>query len=302
MQAVLQSRVREEEFFATYLQDRIFYSRQLGLTDRLPRARAALLRIGDDITWDHIETLLAENGQLEDGSLATETTDAGGNPVMIIGSHVSSSERRWLESEAKAKGMRVARPTEVRASAPAFVLVEEDGGTKVMVLNPGLCPSERKQRLRQAKAKGMRIGDPDDFPTIRGHFAHAMDAEQYPTIRWSFQSGKYVVVGVPDGITDQFVYEFKSCKNSFLMNYQKPVALTQADLYGYFFRRDKKRVQIHIKDGERTETWEDPVNKANAERTLRNFARVDGGWIPPAPKPWKCKTCEFREDCAIGQK
>jgi hypothetical protein len=36
------------------------------------------------------------------------------------------------------------------------------------------------------------------------------------------------VIGVPDGITDRFVYEFKATKNKFLALFRKPVALVQA--------------------------------------------------------------------------
>lgn len=37
-------------------------------------------------------------------------------------------------------------------------------------------------------------------------------SESYPTFRWHFQWRKYVLVGVPDGITKRFVYEFKTAR------------------------------------------------------------------------------------------
>ena len=39
----------------------------------------------------------------------------------------------------------------------------------------------------------------------------------------------------------------------------------------------KKRVQIQIVEENTTETWEQPLDAANAERTLSEFARVDTG-------------------------
>ena len=86
----------------------------------------------------------------------------------------------------------------------------------------------------------------EEDPLYRGEILHLKHAEKYPTVRWNFEWKKYVVVGIPDGITDEFVYEFKSTTSSggFAKKWLKPVAETQADLYGFFFRRKKKKVQI----------------------------------------------------------
>jgi len=137
-------------------------------------------------------------------------------------------------------------------------------------------------------------------PKQRGEALEIRKAERYPTIRWNFDWEDYVVVGVPDGITDTFVYEFKSTKSRFLMNFVKPVALTQADLYGYFFKRDKKRVQIHVMEDGVTKTWEEKVDKSHAIETLRRFKNIDEGEKPLLPKEWKCRVCEFKEICVLG--
>src|SRR5262249_9780357 len=75
----------------------------------------------------------------------------------------------------------------------------------------------------------------------------------------------------------------------------------QADLYGFFFRRPKKRVQILLVEEDATETWDEPVNGANAENTLASFARVDSGELPQPPPAWKCRLCDFRASCPISQ-
>jgi len=72
---------------------------------------------------------------------------------------------------------------------------------------------------------------------LRGDFYESTKSEKYPTIRWNFSWENYVILGIPDGITDKFVYEFKSTKDRFLLNYIKPIAFTQADFYGYFFQK-----------------------------------------------------------------
>ncbi|RLI44743.1 hypothetical protein DRO64_03535 [Candidatus Bathyarchaeota archaeon] len=134
-------------------------------------------------------------------------------------------------------------------------------------------------------------------PKRRGETLEIIKAERYPTIRWNFNWENYVVVGEPDGITDNFVYEFKSTKNRFLMNFVKPVALTQADLYGYFFKRNRKRVQIYIMENDMTETFEEKVDKFHAIETLRRFKSVDEGEKPLPPKEWKCRVCDFKGIC-----
>ncbi|MCL5256175.1 MAG: hypothetical protein M1319_00045 [Chloroflexi bacterium] len=133
-----------------------------------------------------------------------------------------------------------------------------------------------------------------DDPKERGRLLQLTRAERYPTIRWNFEWENYVVVGVPDGITGDFAYEFKTTKSRFLSFFQKPVAFTQADLYGYLFRRSAKRVQIFIVDEEVTETWEEGTSESRAVETLASFRAMDMGDIPPSPKAWKCNSCEFR--------
>lgn len=138
-------------------------------------------------------------------------------------------------------------------------------------------------------------------PLYRGKILHLKHAEKYPTVRWNFKWKKYVVVGVPDGITDEFVYEFKSTTSSggFAKKWLKPLAETQADLYGFFFRRKKKKVQIYSQRDDRVYTWERNVNPERAVEVLERFEKVDSGELPPPPADWKCRRCEFAHECPI---
>lgn len=158
---------------------------------------------------------------------------------------------------------------------------------------------------------GEEIVDMED-PIVRGYHDHLKLAEQYPSIRWNFEWKGYVIVGVPDGITDEFVYEFKSTASRFLLNYIKPVAFAQADLYGYFFRRPRKRVQIYVREEGRIETWEESVSRRNAEELLERFRELDEKigekrekigeeLLALKPKPWKCKSCKYREVCVFSK-
>lgn len=137
-------------------------------------------------------------------------------------------------------------------------------------------------------------------PTERGEFLQSMVAEKYPTIRWDFRWKNYTIIGAPDGITRTFVYEFKTSKDKFLASFIRPVALMQADLYGYFFKRRKKRVQIYTMNEDAVETLEDDVDRARVKEMLNKFKSIDEGDEKPLPpKEWKCKTCEFKAECPL---
>jgi CRISPR/Cas system-associated exonuclease Cas4 (RecB family) len=179
------------------------------------------------------------------------------------------------------------------------VIVDEHGD-QFLVINPALSLEDIDLLQQWAKNRGIRVVNFDEAPpTVQGEIIEAAKAERYPTIRWNFAWDKYVVVGVPDGITNEFVYEFKTTKSKFLMNFLKPVALTQADLYGYFFKRNRKRVQIYIAETGEIETWEVPVDIERAKTVLAKFKEVEMGLTPLPPKAWKCKSCEFAEVCTL---
>ncbi len=160
-------------------------------------------------------------------------------------------------------------------------------------------PNKRKADQERAARLALMIElEPD--PSQRGELDQALHAEKYPTIRWNFRWERYSVVGVPDGITEEFVYEYKTTRNRYMLKFVKPVALAQADLYGYFFKRPRKRVQIHINEEDQIETYEEPIDIDRAVKTLAAFARVDEGKPARPPAPWKCRRCEFRVECPIS--
>jgi hypothetical protein len=174
-------------------------------------------------------------------------------------------------------------------------------GNSVRLINPDLPPEEKDFEEWRAAQEGVQLIDLEEDPKWRGEVYQQLRAEKYPTIRWHFPWGRYSIDGVPDGIRDDLVYEYKTTRSRSLLRYVKPVAFAQADLYGCFFQRPKKRVQIHIVEENVTETWEQPVDVGNAERTLADFARVDAGGSARPPVAWKCRKCEFRATCPISQ-
>jgi len=258
MKSLLKSKKMELCFFHAYLYDRILYSFILGYIKKIPkRINKEILEIGNEINFNEIEELL----------------------------EIEKSFNQFIKKERRKKGIFLG------------VLRTHENGSKEALVNPELPPELKSSERERLKKEGYKIVDLEEGAELRGHFYEVTKSEKYPSIRWSFPWENYVILGIPDGITDKFVYEFKSVSNRFLLTYVKPIAFTQADLYGYFFKRNKKRVQIHIMNEDIIETWEETINIVNVKNTLKYFKAIDEGAKPYPPKEWKCKKCEFREIC-----
>jgi hypothetical protein len=179
----------------------------------------------------------------------------------------------------------------------------DDQGRRTRLINPDLSPEEKSFAADMTEEEGdVRVIDIlEADPMRRGALLHLTRAERYPTFRWHFTWDRYTIIGVPDGLTDQFVYEYKTTRNRVLFRFMKSPAFAQADLYGYFFQRPSKRVQIYVLEENRTETFEALVDVTKAEDTLAAFARVDAGEAARPPRAWKCRICAFRGTCPICQ-
>lgn len=218
--------------------------------------------------------------------------------LLEVGNEITLADvEKLLEKEV---GERAKRSADALSTWVCIDKADKDGKL-ARLINPDLPPEEKQLQEEMAEAEGIRLMDLEEDPMLRGEFLEESRAEKYPTIRWHFPWDRYSVCGVPDGMTGAFVYEYKTTRSRFLFTFMKPVALAQADLYGFFFHRPKRRVQILVVEQNVTETYEAAVNVANAEDTLAAFARVDTGEPARLPKPWKCGVCDFRATCPISQ-
>ena len=261
--SVLKSRDSEIMFFESYLIDRISYSFDLGRLDSMPGEENKLLSVGDDITKSDIEYLLKE---------------------------------RKMEASNDELSFSVAREGQWRSlgivSGTCYVLGFPDERAKEMIATG---PEIREIVFVNS------LEDPHLPSRLRGVVGEDAYAEKYPSIRWNFTFGKYILIGAPDGITENFVYEFKTTKDIFLERFIKPVAYTQGDLYGHFFGRKVKRVQIRNYQLEKTFTYQSAVNDERIREVYDGFQKIESGGKAIPPAAWKCKNCEFRASCPISQ-
>lgn len=167
-------------------------------------------------------------------------------------------------------------------------------------LRPSPKSSKRSSQasLRKQK-KFMKIkSDLPNDPYTRGDIIENEIADKLPRFRWNFPHSNYILIGEIDGMTDDTIYEFKSSKRFFLQ-YSRPATASQADLYGYFFRKQRKKLEITITDNGENQIFEDAIDCQNAEDTIRQFKNVDEGILPRLPEKFKCSSCEVKLRCTI---
>lgn len=228
MKSLLRIKNNELMFFRCYLDDRILYSRELGLLgDNIPQDDNELLSIGSGITLEHIQTLIEKRKKVID-SKANE-----------------SISKENLKDETK--------------------------------------------RIYEHLS---------DDPYSRGNALESLCAKQLPKLRWNFELGGFIFVGLPDGIGDVYAYEFKSTSNLFMKSFMKPCAIAQANLYANMFHLEKYQLEILTKD-KGTECVDGQVSVDDAERLAKSISDVIHGERHIKPKPFKCGSCEFNMDCSL---
>lgn len=125
-------------------------------------------------------------------------------------------------------------------------------------------------------------------------------AEKYPTIEKHFTFGERILIGIPDGVTKDFCYEFKRTTTLFWYPFHKPVALAQANLYSFLFKKSRIRVQIYILETDTIETFEQKTDRKEALLLLRDMEGLLENKIKPfPPRKCKCLTCEFQRGCSL---
>lgn len=155
----------------------------------------------------------------------------------FLGAH-DVAAKKWTSLRSKEYRNSMYKPA-YEADVKAF-----GGELTVEAVNAGL----KKMKLRPRR-------QPSDENLIRDYrelsaASELVHAEPLPTLRFWFHyhgaSGiEYIIGGVPDGLADEYCYEFKSPSggdNSVADNRQ--IALRQAEIYCHAFRRPLLKVQV----------------------------------------------------------
>ncbi len=166
----------------------------------------------------------------------------------------------------------------------------------------GVCREVLRAACAGPERVGWELGGLEDRRLARGVALQEILAERHPTILWAKEWDKYVVVGVPDGVGGDFVYEFKTTKIRRFDKYVLPVARTQANIYTWLFKRQRWVVEIFSCTDLKLYRWEGDVDYAEVERTLKGFKAVEEGGEAVPPMCWKCERCEYRDHCRLKEK
>jgi len=162
------------------------------LIDDIPSRDEELLEVGSNISFKDIERLL-QRRKVEGGSIEFGISlfrDTGGDLVLVVGDLTLLRYKKMLQGVKK-------------VAIPDYTEVEE--------------VAEVLKSLGKGRAPEVEIVSLEEYPMYRGEVLEGRRAERYPTIRWNFEWEDYVVVGEPDGITDSFVYEFKTTRSPFFV-------------------------------------------------------------------------------------
>lgn len=141
------------------------------------------------------------------------------------------------------------------------------------------------------------------YARARGKLLHELNnyKNKYKSFRWHFPWDNYIVTGIPDGIGNNFIYEYKSAKDKYYYhNYIRAIANSQADLYGYFFEKQEKKIEtVFMKEGE-SKKINDKTDIDNASNILNIFkSTLTGNLDHIAPVEWKCKKCDYYDECEV---
>jgi len=263
VKAYILSKLNELEHFKLYLYDIAMYSYELGYIRSIPENVERILNIGNNLTLEDMEKILERRIKLSKEKIVS-----------------------WFEN-----GCNITIIEDKLA-------IIQYGNIKLGYINPLLTPSIKKSLENKIKELNAVAVDFNTLPSkVRGKILEVMIKEKYPTIRWYFKWRKYVIAAEPDGLTGEFVYEFKTTRNMRTFNEIIKVAKTQADIYGYFFNRKRKRLQVYILELNKLITIDEKVNINTAEKTLYLFLRTERNRDFRKAEVWKCKGCEVNRIC-----
>ncbi len=110
---------------------------------------------------------------------------------------------------------------------------------------------------------------------VDGMLDRVMQAQMYPRIRAAKEYGKLYIVVAPDGITDDFCYEFRAVSKPKALKRQREVMRELAHMDAYLLQRPKVFVDLYVRSTGDHEYIKEPLDSAGAENMLDHAGRPD---------------------------
>jgi hypothetical protein len=131
-----------------------------------------------------------------------------------------------------------------------------------------------------------------------GQSAQALHQEKHASLRCHWFFGQFLIIGVPDGLGRNFVYEFKFSSHP-RSPYTFKHAVAQANIYATLFR--KRRIRVHIVGPKGyTKIIDGDVRTLDAANLIdRAWALMNGDAIFRPPESWKCAPCRYARLCPV---
>lgn len=108
-------------------------------------------------------------------------------------------------------------------------------------------------------------------PLIRGNIAEKLFAKKLETIHFYNEYKNLIFTGEPDGITQDYVYEFKSHKNIYLANKYLESAKLQADIYCLCFNKKTKIIEQYIMSLKKSKQYKFDFNNKLIDKLIEKY-------------------------------
>lgn len=198
--------------------------------------------------------------------------------------------------------------------AKKFGLVEKYPKTNILEIGDKIDGSDIQKQILKIQKNCINFKDKNPESNIpiadisretalrKGEIYERIKAEQYPSLQWHYRYKNLILIGLPDGITDEFVYEFKSVKAEKYIKDALMRASYQANIYGICFERSKLRIQIYCEETDKIYTYENAIDKQKVFDLLEKWIDMINRKLPIKPLAYKCNICEFKNNCVILKK
>lgn len=136
--------------------------------------------------------------------------------------------------------------------------------------------------------------------TEKGHYLETIYAQTFSQIHWFVKYKNFIFTCEPDGISEEFVYEFKSSKNTYFSKQSMQKAKLQTDIYAVCFNQKNKRIDQLITSTNKIQKIEESLNIKRLDFVIEQINNIIKGVLPSPPyQKFKCNNCEYKNECTI---